>query len=296
MAKEIDTLIDDINSMLQTIIEGDAVEIDEAAIDVMCANIKESLIRQFTPRTEPRKPKSLYFSEAGKPCLRAVWYGIRNYDREPLLPSNLVKFIYGDILEELLGFLVKQSGHSITDSQKSCVINLPNGWQLRGRLDYKIDGIVVDAKSASTYAFKKFTEGTLPENDPFGYMTQLANYAIHEGQGEGVGFLVIEKQNGTIALYQPDAMDLVAAVPDWEEYINSIESEVPPDREFRDKKFGKSGNMCLEMECSYCPYKKECWSNANRGKGLRLFFYSGKPVYMTEVKREPKVAEHIEED
>lgn len=296
MAKKIETLIEDINDTLQAVIDGEEVEIDMKAIDVMVANIKESLIRQLTPRTEPRKPKALYFSEAGKPCLRHVWYGVHGYDREPLLPSNLVKFIYGDILEELLGFLVKQAGHEVSDSQKSCVIELPNGWQLRGRLDYKIDGVVVDAKSASTYAFKKFTEGTLPTNDPFGYMTQLANYAIHEGQGEGVGFLVIEKQNGTIALYQPDAMDLVAAIPDWDDYINTIEAPHEPDREFDDKPFGKSGNRCLAMECSYCQYKQTCWSDSNGGKGLRLFFYSGKPVYMTDVKREPKVAEHIEDE
>jgi hypothetical protein len=40
-------------------------------------------------------------------------------------------------------------------------------------MDCIIDGEVVDVKTASGYGFRKFKDGTLPEEDTFGYMAQL---------------------------------------------------------------------------------------------------------------------------
>jgi len=57
---------------------------------------------------------------------------------------------------------------------------------------------------------------------------------------------------------------------------------------------GKSGNMKLGVNCSYCPHKVTCWDDANNGDGLRLFLYSNGPMWLTEVQKEPKVQEIIE--
>lgn len=40
-----------------------------------------------------------------------------------------------------------------------------------------------------------------------------------------------------------------------------------------------------------CSFKETCWSDANKGQGLRKFFYSRGPVFLTAVVREPKVGE-----
>ena len=48
---------------------------------------------------------------------------------------------------------------------------------------------------------------------------------------------------------------------------------------------GKSGNEKLGFECSYCPYKAECWP------GVRGFAYSYGPVFLTKVVRTPSVPE-----
>ena len=49
-------------------------------------------------------------------------------------------------------------------------------------MDCKIDGVVTDVKSVSTYGFKKFKDGTLAYDDPFGYVAQIKGYAYSEGQ------------------------------------------------------------------------------------------------------------------
>lgn len=296
MKKELDTLVGDIYTYLEEIIEGKDQNLDRALLDTFGKNCADALERQLTPRTKERTAKTLYFSEIGKPCSRALWYNINGYEGSLLEPHTLIKFMFGDILEELLALLVQLAGHELTDSQKSCELELPNGWKLRGRMDYKIDGVVVDAKSASTYAFKKFRDGTLLTDDPFGYMSQLAYYVSHEHDYKG-GFLAIDKSNGHITVFTPDPMDLASAIPDVEELVAALESPRPPERAFDDEAHGSS-NRCLKMQCSYCNYKSECWSDSNGGVGLRTFLYKGhngpRPVFMTQVGNEPKVMEITE--
>ena len=52
-------------------------------------------------------------------------------------------------------------------------------------MDCTIDGEVVDIKTASGFAFKKFKDGTLAEQDAFGYLPQLAGYEEAEGTKKG---------------------------------------------------------------------------------------------------------------
>ena len=70
-----------------------------------------------------------------------------------------------------------------------------------------------------------------------------------------------------------------------------IELPEPPARCYAPVPEGKSGNMKLGMNCSYCAHKFECWKDANDGKGLRTFIYYGGPVYLTHTEREPQVPE-----
>src|SRR5690606_25725922 len=99
-------------------------------------------------------------------------------DGEPLRPEAYLKFLYGDILEDLLLFLAEAAGHTVVGRQDEQEIA-----GIKGHRDCVIDGTVVDAKSASSYSFKKFKEGRLREDDPFGYVDQLQSY-IHSGQND----------------------------------------------------------------------------------------------------------------
>jgi hypothetical protein len=67
---------------------------------------------------------------------------------------------------------------------------------LQVRWTVKINGIVTDVKSVSTYGFRKFKDGTLAYDDPFGYVAQIKGYAYSEGASK-FGWLAMDKQNGS---------------------------------------------------------------------------------------------------
>ena len=147
-------------------------------------NIADQVLASFEEMRTERK-RSLRLSTIGKPK-RQLWYQLKDYKGEDTLkPNDYIKFLYGHILEELLLFLTYASGHSVSEKQKQVKIG-----GIVGHKDCRIDGMTVDVKSASHYAFKKFKEGTLEEDDPFGYISQLSAYVKAEGDSEGA-FLVI---------------------------------------------------------------------------------------------------------
>ena len=77
---------------------------------------------------------------------------------------------------------------------------------IRGHRDAVIDGMTVDVKSCSPFAFKKFRDGELRDNDPFGYISQLSSYVYAAKDDPLVtdknrgAFLAIDKVNGEICL------------------------------------------------------------------------------------------------
>lgn len=218
---------------------------------------------------------------------RQLWYDSRYGKEEDLPPATVFKFIYGDIIESLLLFLAGLSGHNVTHRQAEVEVE-----GIKGHIDADIDGVTVDAKSASTYSFRKFADSSLIEDDPFGYLEQLAGYC--EARDTDGAFLAADKQNGHIA-YMPVSREELKAIVDIPERIKfvkqSVGSEAEPDRCYEDKPEGESGNRVLGVNCSYCSHKFRCWADSNGGLGLRTFLYSNGPKFLTTVKKEPKVRE-----
>lgn len=228
---------------------------------------------------------TLRMSNIGKGA-RQLWYDKR-YGNEENFPANtLVKFMFGDIIEQLVLFLADLSGHRVGARQDE--VHLKG---IKGHIDADIDGVTVDVKSASTHAFKKFADGTLEKDDPFGYIEQISGYA--KARGTDGAFLAVDKQNGHIA-YLPFTKEELA-VFDVEARIDyvkqAVESDTIPERCHEDKPDGASGNRILDTNCSYCSHKHRCWADTNRGMGLRTFLYSQGPRFFTKVSREPQVYE-----
>ena len=175
----------------------------------------------------------------------------------------------------------------LTDEQKEVTLN-----GITGHIDCKIDGVTVDAKSASTYSFKKFRDASLLEegNDPFGYVAQMSGYIQAEGEKEGY-FLVIDKTLGNICLLQVSKADMINANKRIKYMKEIVSSNEPPPRCYPDIEDGKSGNRKLNVNCSYCKHKYYCWKDANDGDGLRTFLYSNGPRYLTRIERKPDVME-----
>lgn len=283
-SKSLDTLVEDIYSVLSPLCENKPIDISDESIEELGDNLKNIFYSWKNP--EKRNSNfSLRMSNVGKPS-RQLWYESRDGgSKESISPPTFIKFLYGHLLEEILLFLVNLSGHTVTDQQKE--VNVDG---ILGHIDSKIDGEVVDVKTASGRAFNKFLSGTLAEDDPFGYIAQLSGYEESEGTSNG-GFLAINKETGELALYKPEELDKV----NIKNRINKIKSDLaldsPPERCYDPVPEGKGGNMKLNKNCNYCPYKFECYSDSNDGKGLRQFQYARGPVFLTEVKSVPRVEE-----
>lgn len=245
-------------------------------------NVGASFTKWFEDR-EPRKEKTLYFSEVGDPCLRRLWYKVNTPTAAEELPGHTrIKFLYGDMLEDLVLRLSEAAGHTVAGEQQKVKYEVGNGWTISGRIDAVIDGVVVDVKSVTKFSEDKFKEGLV--NDPFGYYSQLNGYATALDSSDA-GFLTIQKELGHISYY-PINVDKRHFVDQVEHAIDAVERKdndlpvipaIPQSATSKNKK--------LDTTCSYCAYKKQCYPN------LRTFAYSNGPVFLTEVVDLPKVME-----
>ena len=278
MAKTLDTLVEDIFQLFDP--EVDHVPSEEN-LAVFCENMKELFRARLSKYTPPENP--LRFSSLGKPD-RMMWYEAHPVEgsKEPMLPKTYLKFMYGDIIEQMLLFLAKEAGHTVEQEQAEVEVS-----GVKGHIDAIIDGVVVDVKSASPYGYKKFENKTVTEDDPFGYVAQLSGYANVLTPGEGAAWLAQDKVSGDICV-SPISPIVVRHHPPGEriEHLREvIERDEPPERCYEDIPDGKSGNRKLDTGCSYCPHKFRCWPS------LRGFVYSSGPRYLTHVERVPDVPE-----
>ena len=268
------SLIQDIYKVVQGNVEVDESLYEELAKDI--ANV----IRIRLSSTDD-KSKTLSLSSIGKPA-RRVWYDIKyNGDKEEPEPYHKLKFLYGDIIECILLWLAKVSGHDVRDRQREIEHH-----GIKGHIDAIIDGEVVDVKSASPISYKKFVNESLSSDDPFGYLAQITAYDEEVGN-HNPAFLVMNKVTGELALYRPD---LYFDCPNTKKLIddlkNYLDKDTPPNIMcYKPVPDGLSGNLKLDTGCVYCPYKKLCYPK------LRIFKYSDGLRYLTKVVKTPKVEE-----
>ena len=279
------SLVNDIYSVVASKEVPEGIDLYDE-IDRFGENCKRLMANLFT---EKRDGRTLRMSNIGRDD-RYLWNVVNNPGvAEELTPNTHVKFMYGHLIEEMLLFLTRLAGHEVTDEQKRCEVS-----GITGSMDCKIDGVVTDVKSVSTFGFKKFKDGSLAFDDPFGYVAQIKGYAHSEGGDSRFGWLAMDKQNGHLTYLMYDSEDTQAPVHakigyDVEERIAHIkevvQQEEPPEHCHEPVPDGKSGNMKLAVGCSYCPYKKVCWPD------VRGFAYANGPRYLVEVVNEPQVQE-----
>lgn len=256
-------------------------------VEAFGKSISEAVALQLAEAGKPREA-TLRMSNLGKPD-RQLWYGFHpdpDQQAETLEPHTLLKFLLGHVWESVLLFLAKCAGHEVSQEQAEVEIN-----GIKGHIDAVIDGHVVDVKSASTYAFKKFKYGTLADDDPFGYIDQIGGYSTALGM-DGA-FLAGDKQNGHLALLQIPRQETEGLrIEERIEHLKEVVvSETEPERCYDSVPDGLSGNLALAVGCSYCPHKFRCWADANDNIGVRTFLYSSGPKHLVKVVKEPKVPE-----
>ena len=285
--KTIDTLVEDIYNLFEPSIINQISEKDlEKHLKEFTKSVTNNI--KIVLNEQPKKKRKLSLSSIGKPT-RQLWYDKHsNSEARPLAPSTRIKFLYGHILEDLLILLSRVAGHTVTEEQKQVEVE-----GIKGHQDCKIDGVLVDCKSASGFAFKKFANNRLADDDPFGYIAQISAYSEGNGVNEAY-FLAIDKQHGNIALTKVHDMEMINAKERVQYLKGALESKTIPDRCYSDIPEGVSGNRKLAIGCVFCPHKRECWSDANNGQGLRAFKYEKGPTYLTQVSKEPRVEEILE--
>ena len=282
--KTIDTLVEDIYNLFEPSITN---SIKEKDLDKYLEQFSKSVTNNIKTvlNEQPRKKRKLSLSSIGKPT-RQLWYDRHSSsEARPISSSTRIKFLYGHILEDLLILLSRASGHTVTEEQKQVDVE-----GIKGHQDCKIDNVLVDCKSASGYAFKKFANNRLADDDPFGYIAQISAYSAGNNVKEAY-FLAIDKQHGNLALTRVHDLEMIDAKERVKYLKNVLESKTVPDRCYSDIPEGSSGNRKLAIGCVFCPHKRECWSDVNNGKGLRAFKYERGTTYLTQVNRTPDVEE-----
>lgn len=276
--KTVHTLVRDIQDRISS-----SVPFDKQDVEAFGKALAEKLHLRLARGTD--RP-SLRLSNLGTPCERKLWYSLNRPEwAEALSPSAKFKFLFGDIIEEVVLFLARAAGHKVEAEQAE--VNLCG---VKGHIDGFIDGELVDVKSASSFSFNKFSNHTLAQDDAFGYRTQLDAYRVAVGDNpsalvkDRAHFLAVDKTLGHIALDTHGPMDV-----NYQQVVESKRAMLawptPPERGYQDVPEGASGNRKLGVACSYCPFKSRCWP------GLRSFSYSRGPVFLTAVKKEPNVPE-----
>ena len=273
--KSIDTLIDDIYGLF----EGD-IKFDPALFEQFGLNVRDLMDDRFHTKRDG-KPY-LRMSNIGRPD-RQLWYDMHPQgEKEAFPPATLIKFAYGDLIEQMIILFAKMAGHTVEQEQAEVEVD-----GIKGHIDCIIDGVVVDVKSASSFSWLKFDSGALlePGNDPFGYVGQLAGYVEALTPGSEGAFLAVDKTLGKLTLLRVPADTLKNFyVRNRIEHIKEVvELPEPPERCHSDVPDGKSGNMKLGTACSYCPHKFYCWDD------IKPYYYSTGPRYLTKVVREPNV-------
>lgn len=246
-------------------------------------DVASRLKRHFDEYTD--RP-TLRLSQMGPKCERALWYSVHAPElAEPLPPQAMIKYSYGHVLEALAILLCKASGHEVTGEQDELRVD-----GIVGHRDCVVDGCVLDVKSCSSYAFQKFKERTIRDDDSFGYLEQLDGYVCGSQQDPLVrvkdkGYiLAIDKVLGHMVLYEHAYREdhIRKRIRD---YKTIVALDRPPACTCETVPAGKSGNIKLGVRASYSPYKFECFPK------LRTFIYANGPVYLTEVRQKPDVLE-----
>ena len=282
MDKTTDNVVADIYALMESKDADPSVDV-EAEIERFGEGVK-ALMRTEFGRKKREDNRRLRLSNIGRTD-KYLWNHFNGTDGEELQPHTYVKFMYGHLIEEMLLFFTRMAGHSVTDEQKVCKVD-----GIVGHMDCKIDGVVTDVKSASSFGFKKFKDGSLVYDDPFGYIDQIKAYAHSCGETK-VGWLTMDKANGHLTYLKYDLENtsnekLKEPITDRVQHIkNIVEGDEPTEYCYQPIPDGKSGNMKLAVGCSYCQFKEHCYPD------MRVFKYSFGPKFLVKVVNEPRVEE-----
>ena len=291
--KDIKTLIPDIYSLLCA--GGHAI--DEKNLDECMQSIFKALKEAIEVENNLEPKAELRLSKTGT-GLRKLWFEhnlkLEGGKPDPMkVGPNLMRFLTGHITEAVLILLAKEAGHTVTHAQETVELE-----GVPGHCDAVIDGHMTDIKTASQFSYDKFRTGDITwGKDPFGYVAQISSYKkALDNAGvklkDTCFFWAYNKSNSDMVLTPVNKANQVDSEAMLRKQKAVISQPTPPSELcFPEEDFGKSGNKSINKSCVFCPFKHECFKSANGGRGLRVFKYSNKDEYLTQVNSLPNVEE-----
>jgi hypothetical protein len=233
----------------------------KATVKQVADDISEALMRQFG-EGKKRDDFKLRMSNIGRATCQ-LWYDKNKPEVALPLPTTFVmNMMIGDIVEAVFKGLLKEAGVKYEDTEH-VTLELDDGTSINGTYDIVINDAVDDIKSASNWSYTNKFESydTLADKDSFGYISQLAGYAKASGKKVG-GWWVVNKANGQFKYVPATGLDLDTEINKIQETSNIIKNNKfercfeAEDETFRGV---KTGNKILNVHCSFCSYKQDCW-------------------------------------
>ena len=281
-------------SYLLSVLDGKA-EMPSYLFDEFADLSRKALKKHFTRKKEDFR---LRMSNVGKPLcqLQMQAKGV-----EPEKPSHdfIVRMIIGDMLEALVIVLLKAAKIEVKSQHQKVSLGVGDR-QIEGEYDIELDDGIYDIKSVSPFSFTtKFNADNgydkIKQSDSFGYISQGHGYGMAANK-PFKGWIAINKTTGEIVF-----TDAKHTNEEKKEVYSKIYNtstalldEKPFERCFTDVEevyYSKpTGNRTLGIECSYCPYKHDCWDNLefrrqlpSKGKNPKWTWYTKiDPKWMEE--------------
>ena len=101
---------------------------------------------------------------------------------------------------------------------------------------------------------------------------------------------MINKETGELTLLKLHSIDMINPEYRINEIKDVLSKPAPPETKcYEPEPDGKSGNMALNRNCTFCEFKELCWKD----DGLRKFKYSTGTKYLTKVVSVPRVEELV---
>ena len=272
-------------SYLVNVLDGKA-EMPSYLFDEFAELSRKALEKHFTRKKEDFR---LRMSNVGKPLcqLQMQAKGV-----EPEKPSHdfIVRMIIGDMLEALVIVLLKASKIEVKSQHQKVSLGVGDT-QIEGEYDIELDDGIYDIKSVSPFSFTtKFNADNgydkIKQSDSFGYISQGHGYGMAANK-PFKGWIAINKTTGEIVFTDSKHTDEEKKEVYSKIYNTSVAllDEKPFERCFTDVEevyYSKpTGNRTLGIECSYCPYKHDCWDNLefrrqlpSKGKNPKWTWYT----------------------
>ena len=281
-------------SYLVNVLDGKA-EMPSYLFDEFAELSRKALEKHFTRKKEDFR---LRMSNVGKPLcqLQMQAKGV-----EPEKPSHdfIVRMIIGDMLEALVIVLLKAAKIEVKSQHQKVSLGVGDR-QIEGEYDIELDDGIYDIKSVSPFSFTtKFNADNgydkIKQSDSFGYISQGHGYGMAANK-PFKGWIAINKTTGEIVFTDSKHTDEEKKEVYSKIYNTSVAllDEKPFERCFTDVEevyYSKpTGNRTLGIECSYCPYKHDCWDNLefrrqlpSKGKNPKWTWYTKiDPKWMEE--------------